>query len=157
FTPNALGSRTAQLLVFGNATNSSQIVSLTGVGANTAPSIQFNPTSLSFGDGVVGRTGTVEVTQSSGGATNLNIILRGGLAVTVINDGTAPLVISGLSFSGGNTNDFEILNIAGLTTCIGTPVAPGGFCTVFIGFSPTATGARSSSLRVLSNAGNGTN
>src|SRR5262249_25879981 len=50
FTPVVLGSNTAQLVVFGNATNSPQVVNLTGVGANTAPSAGVTPSSLSFGN-----------------------------------------------------------------------------------------------------------
>src|SRR5207245_5630070 len=54
FTPSALGNRTAQLVVFGNATNSPQVVSLTGVGANTAPSIRLVPETVHFGSQPIG-------------------------------------------------------------------------------------------------------
>src|SRR5258706_8630212 len=59
FTPVVLGSNTAQLVVFGNATNSPQVVTLTGAGAHTAPPVPFNPAQLTFRNQPLGSTSAV--------------------------------------------------------------------------------------------------
>ncbi|MBI1809694.1 MAG: choice-of-anchor D domain-containing protein, partial [Gemmatimonadetes bacterium] len=45
FDPSALGTRTAQLRISGNATNSPQFVNLSGVGATNVAAVVLNPTS----------------------------------------------------------------------------------------------------------------
>jgi sugar phosphate isomerase/epimerase len=62
--------------------------------------------------------------------------------VVVTNDGDAPLTISAVSLAanaedGGNTtrDDFAIVS----HNCTAAPLAPGGTCTVNVGFKPTRT------------------
>ena len=154
FTPSALGNRTAALRIVSNATNTPPVdVPLTGVGGMGVPSIGFDPTSLLFGDGVVGTTGTVQLALSSVTTSNYDLILYQGIFLTVTNRGTAALVISGLSFSGGDSNDF----VVEYSDCLGAGIAPGGSCLIKVDFAPTTNGVRSSVLRVLSNSGTGTN
>ncbi|HET6550365.1 MAG TPA: choice-of-anchor D domain-containing protein [Solirubrobacter sp.] len=66
------------------------------------------------------------------------------LAVDIANRGSAPLLVSGLSFDG---DEFLI----GSSTC-GGPVAPGSSCRVTVRFAPAAGGARAARLLVASNA-----
>jgi hypothetical protein len=65
-------------------------------------------------------------------------------AVTVANTGTAAAAVSGVSVTG----DFSQTN-----TC-GSSIAAGAACTVDVAFQPTASGSRTGSLTVTSNAAN---
>ena len=153
FKPGATLPRTATLVIDTTATNGQQRVALRGVGANAAPSLGLDPTSVLFGDGIVGTTGTVSITTVGTNGVDSVVVYRQGLSVIITNNGTAPLVISSIGLSGGDTNDFVVFT----NNCLGASLAPSNTCTVQIGFAPTAHGVRSSNLQVLSNAGNGTN
>jgi hypothetical protein len=67
--------------------------------------------------------------------------------VTITNNGSAPLIVSGFAFSGNNPDDF----LTGGDTCHAS-VAPGASCAVSVRFAPQAQGSRSAQLSVLSNA-----
>jgi hypothetical protein len=69
--------------------------------------------------------------------------------VSVTNNGTVPLQISGLTFTGSDPDDFFV----GSTTCYGE-VAPGDSCSVSVRFAPQGSGSRSAALSILSNASN---
>ncbi|MBX7207486.1 MAG: choice-of-anchor D domain-containing protein [Verrucomicrobiaceae bacterium] len=64
---------------------------------------------------------------------------------TITNRGTTTLTISGISPNGGNSGDFRV---AALGT---TSIAPGAQTTLSLDFTPSALGARSTTLRILSN------
>jgi hypothetical protein len=70
--------------------------------------------------------------------------------VEIANQGSAPLIVSGLSFGGADPGDF----FAGSSTC-GGEVAPGSSCSVRIHFAPQGTGDRAATLSIASNAGAG--
>jgi len=72
--------------------------------------------------------------------------------VTVTNNGSAPLVISGYAFSGAQAGDYFV----GSSTC-GGPVAPGSSCALDVRFAPQATGASAASLDITSNVPSGNN
>jgi hypothetical protein len=65
---------------------------------------------------------------------------------TLMNSGPGTLSISGAATVGGLSGDFSV-DTAGMATS----VAPGASTTVAVTFSPTATGARASTLRISSN------
>ena len=69
--------------------------------------------------------------------------------VTLTNTGTAQLSISSVAVSGGNAGDFSQTN-----NCPAT-LAPNGFCTINVTFTPTTTGGRSSGVAIADNAGGG--
>jgi hypothetical protein len=92
-------------------------------GGTTGPAIATNQTSLSFGSQTVGRTGSA-------------------LPVTVSNSGTGAAAISSIAATG----DFAQTN-----TC-GSSLAAGASCTVNVTFTPTATGSRTGTLSIASNA-----
>jgi hypothetical protein len=95
-----------------------------GTPPNSA-TLSTNPTSLTFG------TQALNTTSAS-------------QAVTVTNTGTAAASVSGVSTSG----DFAQTN-----TC-GTSIAAGASCTVNVTFRPTASGTRTGTLTITSNATN---
>ncbi len=92
-------------------------------GGSSGPSIAVNPSSLSFGS------------QTVGSAT-------GAQSVTVTNSGNQAATVSSISTSG----DFAQTN-----NC-GSSIAAGASCTVNVTFTPTATGARTGTLSIASNA-----
>jgi hypothetical protein len=67
-------------------------------------------------------------------------------AVTLTNVGTAQLTINSIAISGGNSGEFSQTN-----NC-GTTLAVNASCTINITFTPTNTGARSSSVLINDNA-----
>jgi hypothetical protein len=69
------------------------------------------------------------------------------LTVTVTNNGSAPLVVTGFETGGVWPDDFVTEN----STCA-SRVDPGSNCTVEVRFAPNAKGSRSATLSVLSNA-----
>jgi hypothetical protein len=73
--------------------------------------------------------------------------VSGPQSLTLANNGSASLVISGFAFDGAHPDDFT----TGADSCHGA-VAPGSSCAVRVRFAPQAQGARSAALTVLSNA-----
>lgn len=69
--------------------------------------------------------------------------------ITLTNTGGGVLAISGIARTGTNATDFVASG-----TCAATPttVPPGGNCTIGATFTPGATGARSATLTLQSNA-----
>lgn len=132
FTPSATGPRTSNLRFVSNATSSPNDVTLAGTGINAnAPAFSVAPTSFDFGNVNVGGDSTPTT-------------------LTVTNTGNSGLVFGpgSVTVNTGDTADFEILS----DTCSDDTVAPAATCEVQIRFGPTATGARSSTIRFVSNA-----
>ena len=123
FAPSATGDRTASLVVTNSSADGTQRLPLTGTGIN--PAVSLSPSSLDFGGEVVGTTSQPKT-------------------ITVANTGTTSLTVRDATASG----DFA----ADATMCTAQPVPPGQACTISVTFSPTATGTRSSSLTITSNA-----
>lgn len=91
------------------------------------PQISVLPTTIAFGNLRTGLTTDRTVTVSNTG--------NGNLSFTSINTSGAPFTVS-----GG-------------TCAVGTPVAPGGNCTVIVRFAPTAVTTYNGSLSISSNGG----
>ena len=132
FNPGATssGPRSATLTVPHNSFGSSLQVPLSGTATapTEAPAISVSPSSIDFG----------QVREIFG---------RADQDVTVTNNGTAPLAISDVSLQGGDAADFSMIN-----HCT-DPVAPnGGTCLINVALAPSVLGARSTTLRVTSNA-----
>jgi hypothetical protein len=127
FDPLAVGPRTALLQVVDNATGSPQSVSLNGIGQSMIPSIRFDPVNLVFPTETVGTT-------------------SGAMYIQINNNGDVAYTLSGISLTGGNSSDFAI-------TSDGCPLSPsmfnpGGLCYVYMTFTPSASGLRTTSLQV---------
>ena len=125
FTPTAVGARTGTLTLTSNSATSPQTVALTGTG--TVAVISLSPTSLIFGNTSVGTPSTAQ-------------------ALTVTNTGSAPLTITNIAVTG----DFSEVPLS-----CASPVAPNATCQIAVNFVPTATGTRTGTLTVTSNAQNG--
>jgi hypothetical protein len=121
FSPKQTGTRMGTLSVADDASGSPQTVSLTGAGV--APTAQWSPTSLSFGNQVAGSTSSAH-------------------SVQLTNSGSSTMNISGIAASG----DFAQTN-----TCNAT-LAVGASCTASVTFTPTQPGTRSGMLSVTDDA-----
>lgn len=124
FTPTVAGARTGSVSIASNASGSPHSVSLSGTGtASASAAVTLAPTSLTFTSQALTTTSPAQT-------------------VTLTNSGGATLNISGISAAG----DF-----AQTSTC-GSTLAAAASCTISVTFAPTATGARSGSLSISSNA-----
>jgi hypothetical protein len=127
FTPAALGVRSANLQVLIGGIASPVFASLVGTGAAPAT---VTSSALAFGAITKGTTSAAKV-------------------VTVINNRSAALTISGITLGGTNPGDF-----LKSTTC-GASLAAFASCTVSVNFKPTAIGARSATLSVTDSPDSG--
>jgi hypothetical protein len=124
FTPTAAGAAFAGLAISSNdPVNPTVTVPLSGTG--TTPIAGVSPPSLAFG--------SQQVTTTSVAQT-----------VTLSNTGTATLGSVSIGLTGGNAGDFAQTNGCGAS------LAAAGSCTISVTFTPTATGARSTTLRITS-------
>ena len=121
FSPTVDGPSSGAVTITDDAGNSPQTISLTGNG--TSPGVSLNPTSLAFGDQLVGSP-------------------SGTLPITLTNTGTAALNIAGIVSAG----DFAQTNDCGAT------VAAAASCTITVSFSPTQLGPESGSITVTDDA-----
>jgi hypothetical protein len=96
-----------------------------GGGGGTSATLSTNPSSLTFGSTTVGATSAAQT-------------------VTVQNTGNAAASITSIVASG----DFAQTN-----TC-GSSLAAGASCTISVTFKPTASGSRTGSITITSNAAN---
>jgi hypothetical protein len=124
FTPTVTGARTGALTVMDAQSNSPQSINLTGIG--TAPGILVVPAQLSFGSQIVSTTSS-------------------GQAITIMNTGNAPLVISNIATSG----DFATSGDCG-------SIPAGSNCSLTVTFTPTAAGAATGTVTLTGNDGGGT-
>jgi len=124
FQPTASGSRPGSLVITDNAAGSPQNVSLIGTGTIAQTSVGW---SVALGSAAVGTS----VSQS----------------FTITDVGTVPLTIGTLSIGGSNAADFSQTNNCAVS------ISPGGFCTVTVTFTPSATGSRFASLIIPEDGG----
>jgi Abnormal spindle-like microcephaly-assoc'd, ASPM-SPD-2-Hydin len=125
FKPGATGSRAAPISIASSVAGSPHSVSLTGTGvAAGVPAVSLAPTSISFGNLVIGVAGSPQ-------------------PVTLTNSGSATLGISNISVTGPG--------FAHSSSC-GASLAPAATCTINIVFTPIAAGAATGNLTVATNA-----
>ena len=96
-------------------------------GASPAPTISVT-TALNFGLQPVGVMSPTKV-------------------ATVVNGGTAPLVVSSVTVTGPDTSSFALAD-----ACTNQPVAPGQACAIGVGFDPISIDMKSATILVSSNA-----
>ncbi len=130
FRPGATahGALSARLVVGHDAYGQPLSVPLVGTatGGEEAPGIATSVSSIDFGEQRIKLSSTSRT-------------------VTVTNDGTAPLVVSGVEVTGDDAGEYSAT-----THCL-APVAPGDTCTVTATFAPTTTGDHATTLRITSN------
>ena len=119
FTPAAVGTRTAQLIVTDNARRSPHAMDLSGLGANSSsPQVLLSTSQLNFQDQPFNTTSSP-------------------LALVVSNVGGGDLSISKVAIVNGATPS----QFAETDSCVGVNISPGGTCTINVTFTPTFTTA----------------
>jgi len=124
FTPTSTGAASGSLSVVSNASNSSLNIALSGTGT-TAGQLAVSPTSLGFGNVVVGSS------ASLGGSLNAT---------------GAPVTVTSASVNSG---EFVLSGIS-----LPAKIPAGQSATFTVTFTPGASGAASASLSFSSNASN---
>lgn len=127
FTPSGAGAASGSLSVSSNASGSPHSVGLTGTGVlATSGDLQWTDgTAIDFGSITVGDDATTHT-------------------LTLSNSGNGTATLGDFTLGGSNAADFRI---DGSSSCsAGQSLVAGAQCTVVLGFTPTATGARSASL-----------
>lgn len=122
YSPASAGAAVGSISIVSTATNSPLAISLSGTGAQ--PQISVAPSSLSFGNLVVGTSGTQKLTISNPGTATLNVT-------------QATLAGTGFTTSG---------------LALPLSLAPGGASSFNVGFAPASAGAVSGSITLISNA-----
>jgi len=122
FTPSIVGPETANLVIASDATGSPLTIPLTGLGAPDTQALALSAVNLDFG--VVGVNG-----QNTGN-------------VTVTNDGDQNVQFTLPTLTGTNAADYTITS----SNC--ASLAAGSSCTVYLAFTPSASGARTATLNI---------
>jgi hypothetical protein len=131
FSPNAEGSRTAQLRIVDDAPTSPQLLFLGGIGLMAKATV--TPSAITFSAQGVGTTSASRT-------------------VTVVSQQSgAPLEVGSVDVIGADLGEFVI----GADTCTGAVLSYGQFCTVDVAFAPTRSGSASATLHFLHNAAGG--
>lgn len=131
FTPSASGAREAELSIASNDPNSPFIVALTGAGSEPQLVVE-QPAGTVLASGAAVDFGEVALGYAPA---QLTFILR--------NVGGAPLTLQSPGLDGANAADFSVSTPA-------ATVPPAGETTLTVTFAPTALGARSASLSIIS-------
>ena len=95
----------------------------------TPAGVALTPNSLDFGDQVLRRNSKPR-------------------RITVTNTGEKPLYVNSAAITDDNRDDFTLQG----DTCTGATIASGKSCVIDVIFSPSALGARRSTLTVIDNA-----
>ena len=133
FDPSTVGAKSATVTVESNAADVSVAVSGTGIQTLLSPS----PAALAFGNQNINDGATA--TQTS----------------TVTNAGTEPITFTAIDMTG-DTTQFARLITAGDDCTASTTLTAGQTCKVRAQFDPTATGAKSATITIDSNAADAT-
>jgi hypothetical protein len=121
FTPDSTGAQSAAISFSDNVSGSPQTVPLSGTGG-ARPSISVSPTSIGFSPQTLQIPDLAQV-------------------VSVLNNGSVPIQISGATLGGAFPGDFVELDNCPETLNV-SPIP----CTVSITFQPTAGGSRLATL-----------
>ena len=129
FTPSGAGAASGSLSVSSNASGSPHTVGLTGTGALASSGV------LQWADGSAVDFGSITVGDDATTRT-----------LTLSNSGSGTATLGDFTLSGGHAADFRV---DGSSSCAASQsLAAGAQCTLVVGFTPTAAGARSASLAV---------
>lgn len=130
FSPAASGALSATLSVTDTASNSPQLVALSGTGTSTGPVVSLTGTSLAFTSLPVGQAATQTVTLTNIGSGTLNLF--------------------GVTTSGPNATSFSPSGSCLTTATLNS----GGSCFLTVTYAPTVTGSLSATLNINDNAPN---
>ncbi len=124
FTPTVTGTISASMTITSNASDNHLTLALSGTGVTATRTLAATPTSLNFGNDIVG------------GATTL--------AVSLKNTGNSSITVSGVSVAATDVTAGGGVN--------GATIAPGQTATLSVTFSPKQVETVSGSVKLSSNA-----
>jgi trimeric autotransporter adhesin len=124
FTPTTGGTLTANLSVSDSAPGSPQLVSLSGTGVSA---VSLSPAGLSF---------PLQINTTSGSPQT----------ITLTNNQTLTLNITGITITGANAASFSQIN-----TC-GAAVTAGSSCVITVTFTPNTTGSNVATISIADDA-----
>jgi hypothetical protein len=129
FFPSAasLGVRSATITETDAASGSPRVISLSGTGVASAPSVALYPATINFGTQALGTKSAAQT-------------------FSVTNTGTTSLTITKVASS--NATEFPV----GATLCTGKTIAPGANCLVTVNFDPNAGSTQTATISVTDNA-----
>ncbi|WP_229256873.1 choice-of-anchor D domain-containing protein [Duganella lactea] len=130
FAPTTTGAVNATLLLRSNAPDLSIGISGSGTTSAVARPVLSDTTPVTFGSTQVGQQATAHRT-------------------TLSNNGSAALKITTLALGGTNPGDFALAG----SCAVGASISPGANCTIDSSFQPTAAGARSANLVLMTDGG----
>lgn len=125
FTPTSVGTVYGSAYIYSNHQYTS--INLQGTGTGV-PVVTLSPTSITFASRPVGSTSIA-------------------VSATIMNSGSGPLTLSGISLAGAKPGDY----ILGSNTCSAS-IPAGSSCSYSVSFAPSASGSRTASVQITSNA-----
>ena len=129
FVPTAAGTASGTLSIPSDDPDTPVFdVALSGTGTTTTvlePNISVTPTTLAFGNVVVGTTSAPQT-------------------VTISNTGTADLTVTNVVLTGDT--DFDVAS----TTCVVPVLAPGASCSADVVFTPSSVGGKTALVTITS-------
>jgi len=134
FSPTTAGARTGNLTITDSATGSPQTVPLSGTGVASTENVEFYPSSsVSFPDTPQGSTSGLQL-------------------IYFYNTGTSPITVDRAEISGPFSLNYS--ETCETTTVAGAPITGviGGYCYVYVEFTPTATGPQTGTLTFIDSA-----
>ncbi len=136
FAPVTIGSMTAAVILSDNASNSSQVISLSGSSVSSTTTsgtttIHLSLNNLYFYNRVVGSTSAPA-------------------SIVLTNTGKAVFALKSIAVTGAQPAAFLVS-----TTC-GAQLAVGASCAINVSFRPVIVGTNSASIVLIDNAGTGT-
>ena len=131
FTPSMVGPEYATVQITDSVTGSPQTVYLTGTGQTATEFLRFDPAPFIFPATTLGSS-------------------SGQVGMQIYNEGTAPATFSSYTLTGGNASDFSI----SLNQCPSgaTALAPLAACEIYVTFTPSAAGQRTTTLQITDTA-----
>lgn len=125
FTPTTVGAKPATLTIKSNASQATQVISVSGTGESVAAA-SWSSTALTFDDQVINRDSQQKTT-------------------VLTNTGTASLSIASVTLS-----DTSNYSVSGCTAAL----APNASCTLTVTFAPVALGDKAGTVTVTTSAPN---
>ncbi len=143
----------------GGGSYQATLTETSSAGTSTGPTVYTGQTAVKVGSPLAAVTRSVVVTSGPVPSVSLSTsaLAFGAVGVgrasapqtvTVRNNGTAPLTVSGSSVGGDGARDYAI----SADGCAGQAIAPGGSCTATLTFTPTAAGERDARLAFADDA-----
>ena len=131
FTPAATSTRSGNVTLIDNASDSPETIVLSGTGVSPNPGVNLNPTNISFGNQDTGTTSSAQT-------------------VTLTNNATSALTISGIAVTGADASDFAQTNTCPISP---TTLAANASCTISVTFTPQANdiALRTASVAITDN------